>query len=521
MYLTHADVIRYNLEVNKPLTDSEILKDLITKDMNSPEKKRMEEGEAYFKVDNDILNEDFTLFKDEYGTTQSQEDKANNRIAHGFHRRQVIEKQGYLLRQEPTITHDDDIETKDEKGNPIKKISNVDAIKEVLGQDFNELLQDWVEGASNKGIEAIHPHINGNEFDAIVISSRELIPIYETSKQKKLLSVIRYYHIDVNTSGESKDRLKVEWWFGDRVDYYFENDLEILVFEESKDHFQEYEAFGDVVKPGSVKGNNWGEPPFIFLKNNSQAQSDLEPIKTMIDAYDRSQSVLSNNLEDIQEAMMHVSGCNEEPSKIRANMRKFKVAVSEDSEGKITFHTIQIPTEARQFEMKNLEEDIFAFGMGINPKTDKFGGDPSGIALQWLYMPLDLKAYLLEVRLKSALSKLMWFACKYIELTAGKAPDPKGFKFTFTKTMISNETEKIDNFVKAKGSISDETALENMPWVEDVQEEIEKIKADEEAKPKIDLNFIDEETDEENPQLQEGIQGVPQQAGSNKEQGST
>ena len=47
---------------------------------------------------------------------------------------------------------------------------------------------------------------------------------------------------------------------------------------------------------------------------------------------------------------------------------------------------------------------------------------------------------------------------------------------TFNRDILINETEAIESCVKSVGILSDETIIEQHPWVDDVQKELERIK---------------------------------------------
>lgn len=52
--------------------------------------------------------------------------------------------------------------------------------------------------------------------------------------------------------------------------------------------------------------------------------------------------------------------------------------------------------------------------------------------------------------------------------------------------MIINEAEKIDMAVKSTGIVSDETIVSNHPWVEDVNDELERLKKQEDTQKEYD-----------------------------------
>ena len=420
-YKTLEDLANLNIEMNAPLSDGDILLDFIEENEASEQKARMDEGVSYFKVKNDILDEDFTAYTDEHGNPQNQPDKANNRLAFAFFRRQVIEKTAFLVKTPITVTHETD--------------GIIDKIHEFIDADtFNEVLSDWIDRASYKGREWLHPFIYKEKFDYMLFDARQIIPIYETSRQKELVSAIRYYPVTVDETGTKHERYVVEWYQVYGIDKYIENNLGKIEFVETVPYF-----VGK--KNGRETPKSWGKVPLVELRNNSVMMTDLEPIKTLVDSYDRSMSVLTNDLEDIQSAFFHISGTSDKASDVRSNLKKFKVAVSDEAEGKMTAFTVDIPSEARKMQLEKLEEQIFANGMSISTTQDEFGNSPSGVALKWLYVPLDQKAGLLELKAIKALKEFYWFLGEFLKQSQALDIKSDKIKVTFNKTMIQNEKE--------------------------------------------------------------------------------
>jgi SPP1 family phage portal protein len=460
MELTLQQITAAQLEALAPLTEPQIIEKLIDIHEGSRAYKEMWDGVNYFGADHDILDYDFTEWTDyASGQVHYQTDKANNRIAHPFHRRQVLEKISYLLKNPITITHDNE--------------TLRDEYVDILGKKFHDRVIDWGTNASNKGREYLHIFFDGSKFDFMVMDAREIIPIYETTRQEKLESVIRYYDIVVNISDREETRTRVEWWFADKVEVYEEDANKVFKLELMKPHF----TIGNTASEERVAGS-WGRVPFIELSNNMGKISDLRFIKTLIDAYDMQDSILANDLEDIQEAIIKAIGLSDTPSEIRRNYKMFKVistgANAEDVD--IDYMSLDIPYEAKMAWMKNAEENINVFGQSIDAKTDVFGQNPSGVALNWLYLPLDLKAGLLQRKLEFALYELMWFVTTYKEILGQKrVENVEEFKFTFNKNMIANHKEQIELSNQSGVKLSQRTLLEQDPRVDDVDDEFARL----------------------------------------------
>ena len=464
---TDQDIANFLIRKNSPLSKAEIVALWIEADSKNVFKQEMREGDRYYNNLHDVLTKDFTRWIDENNQPQYQENKANNKIPHGHHRRLVIEKIAYLLKNPFEITH------------KIKELK--DRFIEVLGKRFHSIVSEWATCASNKGKEFIHVFIesdprfedNRGKFSYMVMDAIFIIPIYDTARQHTLTQLMRYYPISVNVSGKEQERLRVEWWTEKDYEVYDQDKEGNFFFKETKPHFT-------ITSPNGKKTDgSWGRIPFVELRNNVNAISDLRFVKASIDALDNVDSEFANDLEDLQEALLKAMGVSDDPSTIRRNYKDFKVVTTADKDGDFGFLTMDIPHEAKINFMRNTEENIATFGMGINPKTDRFGGNPSGIALKWLYSALDLKASMLEMQLIFALYELFFFVNKYFELTKkAVAKNVEEFGFKFVKTFIANEVEASTLANGSVGKISEETRLENDPRVKDVKAEIEALKKD-------------------------------------------
>ena len=64
-----------------------------------------------------------------------------------------------------------------------------------------------------------------------------------------------------------------------------------------------------------------------------------------------------------------------------------------------------------------------------------------------------------------------------IYLTEVKKESPIECDIKFNRSMVMNETEKVEQTKKSVGVISNETIWENHPFVEDVEQEKERMKA--------------------------------------------
>ena len=464
-FYTQTDLTNFRIRNNAPLTDAQILNELIEVDINSANKEMMRNGALYGRARHDIEDKDFQIWiNPKTGKPVTLPNKANSRMAHANHRLQVVIKTSYLFKTPITITH--------ESGD-----NAVDNFNEMTGSEFDNTMHDLGMEASNKGRSWIHCFFDeeGN-FEYQIIDAIEVIPFYETSRQKKLTSLIRYFPMQLNIAGDRVEVMRVEWYFPDRVDIFESKDGGEFKKLGSEPHF----TIGNTASP-DMDGNpmSWGRVPFVEFKNNMDCLSDLNFIKSFIDALDLVDSQFANDLIEIQEAIVKASGTDDKPSEIAYNMKVFKVVVTKDEKSDIQYLTVEIPFEARQSWMDDVRTEIAIQGMSLDMTQDKFGQNPSGVAWKWMYLPLDLKASMLEEKFKVGLYAFAWFvneAIKFIaELSAMDDDEIRKFSWKFNKSMIANEDEKIKQSNESVGRVSEQTRLENDPRVDDVAEEITRM----------------------------------------------
>lgn len=487
------------IAVNGTPSMSIIIKELI----EEHDIRDMQDGVKYFVNENDILKRAIYYWKD--GAKVEDETSPNNRVPHNYHKVLVRQKMGYLVGK--PITFSDKESSEDDDG---KKVSPneefVTEINKVLDEEWDDDANELVKGAANKGVEWLQPYIEEIDqgiggFKYIVIDAREVIPIWETSKQQVLDSVLRYYTVWVN----GKERYRAEWWTKDTATYYIQDENGDFILDNEGNEVIESED-KVFINPSSHyyfngKGYGWGKVPLIPFKNNEELSSDLQDYKKLIDIYDLIYADGANNIEEIQDAIWILKNyAGQSLEEFQDNLRKYK-ALKTDGDGGADTKTIEIPTEAREKFLDRTEENIYTFGMGVNVSTDKFGQNPSGVALKFLYALLDLKCDVLERKFKKSIRELIWFIAEYYKITQKKNYNHKAIDITFNRSMITNEAEKIDSAQKSKNIVDDETIISNHPWVDDPQKVLEKLEEQKAAltdafnnRLEEDLNDLEGET---------------------------
>ena len=223
-----------------------------------------------------------------------------------------------------------------------------------------------------------------------------------------------------------------------------------------------------------------GEVPFFPFFNNNINTNDLVNIKPLIDTYCKVFSGFVNDLEDIQEVIFVLTNYGgADLGQFLRDLKDYK-AIQIESEGDgdhsgVSTLTIELPVEAREKLLSITRKCIFEQGQGIDPDPENFGNS-SGVALNFLYSLLELKAGLQETEFKLGFGRFIRCVCRLMNIPIKDDTIVQ----TWTRTSVKNDQELSQIAAQSKGSISQETIVEHHPWVEDSAKEMERIKKEEE-----------------------------------------
>lgn len=232
----------------------------------------------------------------------------------------------------------------------------------------------------------------------------------------------------------------------------------------------------------SVEPHNMGAIPIIQCLNNDDAFSDIQCITDLLDSLSL---VVSNNTDDLQSianAILAVSGgqLNEEHIK---EINQYKVA-NLPIGASMQWIVKNLNPEATRQQIDYLLNFIFQIAQVPDLTDDAFGGNQSGVAIKYklwgmnqLWITKTTKyEKALYCRLKILLHLLQYQFDSNVALL-------DNISIEFSKNLPSDDSTLIDSITKLKGIISDKTLLGQIPFIEDVEKEIEQLdmEADKEA----------------------------------------
>lgn len=462
---TLGEILR-DLSENAPMTNKEIAIQQMNEFKSSERYEWMKLGQAYYRNQTKIL-EHKRMVIGEGGALQEATNLANNKLVHGFIRKLVDQKTGYLLSKPFSIQTDGPDAYKD-------------YLHDIFGKQFQRQLKNLGKESINKGIGWLQVYYDENgELSFKIIPSEEIVPLWKDNAHTELDAIVRFYKQERYEAKKKVTVTIIEFWDTNGVLRFTQDDVgtsERVVDGVPSYHFA-------VVKPGVdengaetlvEEGMNWEKVPFIPFKYNDEEMPLVEMLKSLVDDYDSRFSDNSNNLEDLPNSIFVVKNYDgADLGEMRRNMTQYR-SVKVSGDGGVDTLSLEINTEAFTTHMDRLRKAIYEFGRGVDTQADKFGNSPSGIALRFLYSDLDMDANIIETEFQASLEQLLWFVDQHLYNTTNEDYSDVDVTFLFNRDIVINETEAINNVKNSIGILSDETNIANHPWTIETQEEMDR-----------------------------------------------
>lgn len=364
------------------------LNSAVAQDRRSSAKRLAREGVDYYNYKHDILNNRI-FYIDDNDVIQEDRNASNVKIPHAFFTELVDQKVQYLL------------------SNPIEVVTEDEQLQEYLKEyytdEFQLLLQEVVEGFSQKGFEYLFARTNAEDKLCFQISdSVKTFTVYDDYNAPQ--KIVRYYDKEVYRDGKTETVTHVEIWDSEKV-YYFVTDKHGRFTLDTNRELNPRPHVIAKTEDGTVLKRSYDRLPFFRVSNNRNETTDLEPIKALIDDYDLMACYLSNNLQDFSEAIYVVKGFRgDDLSKLRQNIKAKKTVGVADTGG-VDIRTVEIPVEARKTKLEIDRQAIYKFGMGFDStQIGDSSGNVTNVAIQSGYALLNMKCNKAEVRLRTLLA---------------------------------------------------------------------------------------------------------------------
>ena len=449
---------------NSESTNSDIryLELVLSKWLTSPKRDEQLLAEKYYDGDHDILKREKKVIGAD-GNLQIINNVANNKLVDNQYKKLVDQKTNYVLGKPLTIA--------------TKQSEYAELLQKVFSKKLHRQLRTLAQYAVDGGIAWLYPYPQDGEFKVTVFPAYEICPVWKDKAHTELECVMRYYSEETfNDKGGTILVYHVDLFTTHGITHFIYQGGKLIPAE--KPH-TDYLYVGD-------KGYNWNRLPIIPFKYNSKEIPLIRGVKPLQDALNQVLSDFQNNMEEDPRTTILVlknyDGTN--IPEFRQNLATYgviKVTTVDGVQGGVETLNVEVNAQNYQAILMQLKRAIVENGRGFDAKEERMDGDPNQMNIESMYTDIDLDVNTMETEFQAGFEELKWFIDQYLIHQGNADYTEEAAEFIFDRDFFINESTKINNAVQLKGIISNKTLLAHIPWVTNVQRELEQLEEDKQA----------------------------------------
>lgn len=416
------------------------------------QRPRLVELQEYYKGENSSILT---------GKRRREEHLADNRATHNFSKYVSQFIQGYLVGVPLKTTYPD--ENVDELIKDINRVNDADEHNSELVLNLSIFGRAYELLYRNKADE--------NRFTTL--DPLESFVIYDETVEKNPIAGVRYI------KKQFEDKMTVCLYTDNKnYEYSLDNAWNLSLVEEKEHYFEGV--------------------PVIEYKNDRYRMGDFEDVLNLIDLYDASQSDTANYMQDLNDAMLKIVGNLEIDVEEAQKMKEKNIlmlqtevdanGVGGNADADYIYKKYDVQgTEAYKDRVFN---NILLFTSIPNLLDDKKGtGNASGEALKMKLFALSQKRATKERLFKKSLRDRYRLISNMSKRASEGEFDVNEINVTFTENLPAMIDRELDWFTNAGGELSQETLIANLSFVENPQEEMERIEKENPRPKRLGYSF--------------------------------
>jgi len=218
--------------------------------------------------------------------------------------------------------------------------------------------------------------------------------------------------------------------------------------------------------------------PLFGIPNNEELQGDADKVYKLIDAYDRTFSDASNEIEQWRLAYLVLKGMgmDEEDAQKVARTGIFELMGEDDD---IRYLTKEVNDQMIENHLNRLEENIMRLAKSVNFSDESFAGNASGVAMKFKLMALENKCKTMERKFTTSLRYQFKVLCSaWAKKGICSKDDYLKLWFEYKRNIPIDLLSEAQASQALQGQVSERTRLSKMSIVDDVDYEIEEMQKD-------------------------------------------
>lgn len=415
----------FYIDKDRELT-AELLQKIIRTFTNNV-RPRLQRWKDYYDGRHDILKK-----------TYSDPSKACNRIVTNYCKIITNTYSGYICGKPVSYTSND----------------NIDDIQEGINyNDDNAENIAWLTNALNYGVAYELQWLD--EYSKVrysQVNPLNAFAIYDNTLNSQLLYFVRWYEADN---------------FDDSNLIY----LEVY----TKDVIMKYKAqgIGGALEFVEAEAHYFNDVPVSVFRLNEDEENIFNSIIALNDAYNELQSAEVDDYQAWVDSYLQLIGADAEPEDI-AKMKEDRVLIL--PEGSQAAWLTKNANDTQIVNMlNNIKENIFKVSACPDMADENFLAQ-SGTALAYKLVGFENVASGIVAQFTKAIQRRIELMCNILNLKATDAVW-RDVNINFVRNLPVNITETIQLVNALKGTVSDKTLLSQIPFIDDVESEIEAVNA--------------------------------------------
>ena len=288
------------------------------------------------------------------------------------------------------------------------------------------------------------------------VSPLNALAIFDNTLDCELLYFIRWYEADTITDS---DLVYIEVYNAtDKITYKAHGLQGALEFVSEEQHY-----FGDV-------------PASVFFLNDAE-ESIFNSIISLNDAYNELQSAEIDDFQEWVDAYLALTGMDADPEDI-SKMKQQRVLIM--PEGATATWVTKNATDTQIVNMlDNIKKNIFKVTACPDMADETFLAQ-SGTALAYKLVGFENIASSIVARFTKAIQRRIELICNVLKLKATDAVW-RDIHINFVRNLPINMAEAVQMVSGLHGVVSDKTLLAQLPFINDIDSELEAIQEQKQA----------------------------------------
>lgn len=238
----------------------------------------------------------------------------------------------------------------------------------------------------------------------------------------------------------------------------------------------EFNLLGKQAVIGDRYPHQFGEIPVIEFRNNCDRIGDYEPVLEQLDALSLTVSNETDDLQSIANAILGIYGATGTDDETIKKINTTKIAKLPVG-SKMEFIIKNVDIDAVKHQIDQNLKLIYQITQTPDLSDDSFGGNKTGVAMRYKLWGIEQCRGTKERYFRRSLYERLRLLFNILSLSKGQTiyDISQEIDFTFYKNLPDNDEEIVEIVNKLNGIVSTRTLLQQIPFIEDVDAEMDDI----------------------------------------------